>query len=472
MDKRERVNKISVREKVAFGMANMGNIPIMALVGTYLLIFYTDIVGLNPAAVATLFIFSRILDGINDPIMGFVIDHLPKSRMGRFRPYLIIGVILCAVNYLMLWFAPLLFPGIKLVVVYITYLLIGISFDMMDIPLNAMIPVMTDDEKERGSLSAIKGASYMVGILGIGMAAPLIIRKFGNSVTGYLVLVGGATAIVLLFSIIGALGIKERVQPTNEEKYKFRDLFSILRERPVVISFVVSLLGGVAMTTASSSNIYFATYILDNRMDVLSFSSLISMGGMFAGMFLTSRLIGRLGKKTLYGGSIVLFGIFMLIRLFSVTSIPLIYLTSLLGGVGSGGMMALSYGIQADNVDYIDFKRGTRAEGALASLNSFVIKAGQGFGGAIPGYVLAATGYAANQAQIGSAITGIIGITILIPGLINIVSGIIFIAGYNLDKNKMSEITDTLRARRKSMEKEKKNRETVSGNPAFEQASI
>ncbi len=448
MSNKENSEKINLREKAAFGMANLGNIPIMTLVGSYLLIFYTDVAGINPAAVATLFIIARVLDGVNDPVMGFIIDHLPKSKMGRFRPYLILGVILCSINYMLLWFGPLLFSEIKLVIVYITYLLIGITFDLMDIPLNAMIPVMTDDEKERGSLSTIKGACYMTGMLGIGIVAPMILKNFSNAVIGYLILVGGATVIVLVFSIVGVMGMKERVRPIEEEKYKLKQLFPILAQRPVMISFAASLLFGVGGTVASSSNIYFVTYVLDNRLDVLSLVSFLSMAGMFLGMFVAGRLIGGLGKKALYGGSLILYGVFLLIRLFNVTSIPLIYISSLLAGIGSGGMMTLSYGIQADNVDYVEYKNGMRAEGALASLNSFVVKAGQGIGGAIPGYILAVTGYVANQAQTDSAIGGIVSATIIIPAVIYVAGGLIFGLGYNLNKSKLDEIILGLRNRR------------------------
>ncbi len=448
MNNRENSEKIRLKEKAAFGMANLGNIPIMTLVGSYLLIFYTDVAGINPAAVATLFIVARVLDGVNDPIMGFIIDHLPKSKMGRFRPYLILGVILCSINYLLLWFGPLLLTEIKLIIVYVTYLLIGITFDLMDIPLNAMIPVMTEDEKERASLSTIKGACYMAGMLGIGIVAPLILNNAGSKVTGYLILVGGATAIVLIFSIIGTLGIQERIQPIEEEKYKLKQLLPVLGQRPIMISFAVSLLFGIGGTVANSSNIYFVTYVLDNRLDVLSIVSFISMAGMFLGMFVAGKLIGRLGKRAVYGGSLILYGVFLLIRILNVTSIPLIYISSLLAGIGSGGIMTLSYGIQADNVDYIEYKKGMRAEGALASLNSFVVKAGQGIGGAIPGYILAATGYAANQAQTDSAIGGIVTATIIIPALIYVAGGVIFGAGYNLDKSKLAEIMQKLRDKR------------------------
>ncbi len=100
-------DKIKMREKLSFAMANFGNIPIMTLINGYLLIFYTNICGLSPAACATLFLIARFLDAINDPLVGFIIDHLPTRKMGHFRPTLILGTILCSVNFLLLWFLSL-----------------------------------------------------------------------------------------------------------------------------------------------------------------------------------------------------------------------------------------------------------------------------------------------------------------------------------------------------------------------------
>lgn len=149
--------KISLREKAAYASLNIGNIPVMTLINGYLLIFYTNIVGLDPRACATMFLIARILDGLNDPLVGFLIDKLPSTRFGHFRPPLFVGTILCTLNYLLLWFGPMMATSGKLVIAYISYLLLGILFPIMDISLNSLLPVMTSDMKERQTLSAIKG---------------------------------------------------------------------------------------------------------------------------------------------------------------------------------------------------------------------------------------------------------------------------------------------------------------------------
>lgn len=436
------------REKAAFGLANLGNIPVMTLVSSYLLIFYTDVAGINPAAVATLFVIARVLDGVNDPIMGFIIDHLPKSRMGRFRPYLILGAIVCSINYILLWFGPVLFSGIKLVVVYVSYLLIGITFDLMDIPLNSMIPVMTDDTKERSSLSTIKGACYMMGALVLGIAAPIVLQIFGSNVLGYAVLVGGATAIILVFSIVGALGVKERVAPVEEEKYKFRDLLPMLSQRPVIVTFVSMLFVGAGMAVSGSMNVYYCVYVLDNNIAALSTYSMCSMVGMFVGMFASGKLTMKFGKRIVYSVGMFISFAGMLIRFVDISSLIFFYIAAVFCGIGSGLTMALGYGIQADNVDYVEDTQGKRAEGALASMNSFLVKAGQGIGGAIPGYVLALVGYVANQQQTPQALQGIIVLTVAVPAIFSAAGGLVFFFGYNINAKRLREITENLRAKR------------------------
>ena len=211
-------DKIKMREKLSFAMANFGNIPVMTLINGYLLIFYTNICGLSPAACATLFLIARFLDAINDPLVGFMIDHLPTRKMGHFRPTLILGTILCSANFLLLWFGPMLSTSGKLAIAYVSYILLGVLFPVMDISLNSLLPVMTEDMKERNSLSSIKGLAYVIGALVIGVAAPLILGDTSNK-QGYINLVLIMTAVIFFFSIIGTMGVKERVKPQMENSY-------------------------------------------------------------------------------------------------------------------------------------------------------------------------------------------------------------------------------------------------------------
>jgi GPH family glycoside/pentoside/hexuronide:cation symporter/glucuronide carrier protein len=191
--------ELTLKEKIAFFAVNLGNIPLMSLLGGFLLIFYTDIVGLNPAVIGTLFLLSRVLDGVNDPIMGYVIDHLPQTRMGRFRSYIIIGTIITTAVFLIMWLGPSLAPTGKMAIAFIGYILFGFVFDLMDIPLNAMIPVMSAYDNDRNILSNIKGIAYAVGGMVIYIVTIPIVSSFPTKQQGYHVLIIAASVFVLVF---------------------------------------------------------------------------------------------------------------------------------------------------------------------------------------------------------------------------------------------------------------------------------
>ena len=247
-------------------MVCAGNIPLMTLLSVYFMIYYTTVVGLDPKALATLFLISKVMDGISDPVMGFILDRFPVTKMGKFRPMLILGTIICVINYILLWFGAVWSPVGKYVIVYVTYLLLGWTFDIMDISKNSLLPVMTEDMNERNFLSSVKGLAYVVGALVVGVAAPLILGDTSNK-DGYIKLIIITVAVIFFCSIIGTLGVKERIKPQKEKSYTIKQLFQILAQKPVYITFLVVLLytigtnivsaGRASMSTdAGAKNIY------------------------------------------------------------------------------------------------------------------------------------------------------------------------------------------------------------------------
>ena len=440
-------DKIKMREKLSFAMANFGNIPIMTLINGYLLIFYTNICGLSPAACATLFLIARFLDAINDPLVGFIIDHLPTRKMGHFRPTLILGTILCSANFLLLWFGPMLSTSGKLAIAYVSYILLGVLFPVMDISLNSLLPVMTEDMKERNSLSTIKGLAYVIGALVIGVAAPLILGDTSNK-QGYINLVLIMTAVIFFFSIIGTMGVKERVKPQMENSYSVKELFKILSQKPVYITFLAVLLYSIGSNIVNAANTYFYTYIFED-LTLASIITLITCVAVFPATMVIGNLIGRFGKKKMYAIGLALAGLAPIIRLLDVRSIPLLIVSVLIAGIGAGFAAPLNYGIQADNTDYIEVSMGIRAEGAVASLSSFVSKCAMGIGGAIPGYLLQLAGFDSKAAVQNADVINVIVLCVLIlPAIINVVAIVIFSKGYPITKEKLNEQTYLLREKR------------------------
>lgn len=209
MSEKSKKQKVSIVEKMGLFMVCAGNIPLMGLLSGFFMIYYTNVVGLEPAALATLFLISKVVDGISDPIMGYFLDKFPVTKMGKFRPMIILGTIICVINYILLWFGAVWIPVGKYVIVYVTYLLLGWTFDIMDISKNSLLPVMSADDKERNSLSLFNALGTMIGSAVLAVAAPILVAE--GTLQNYYVLIFGSMAMVLVLSIAGALCVKERV---------------------------------------------------------------------------------------------------------------------------------------------------------------------------------------------------------------------------------------------------------------------
>jgi len=439
--KQKTISDLTRKEKIGFFIVNFGNIPIMSLMNTFLLTFYITVVGLDAVAIGLLFLIARVLDGLNDPIMGFVVDHLPKTKLGRFRSYIIIGSIICCINYLILWLGPALAISGKLIIAYITYLLFGFTFDLMDIPLNSMIPVMSNKDKDRNSLSNIKGLAYMMGT-GLFIMAPISFLDLfkSNATIGYTLLVILTVIIVLSFSIIGALLIKERVEPIIEKKYTIQETIKVIGNRPVFVLFLETLMNSIGGGMTQGLLLIFFTYVfLDAELMIVSY--VFGGIGLFIGLLFTNKLIARLGKKNakIIADGFSVFGIFILL----VPTNQLVVFIIIMGiaNMGIGINMLLNYGIQADNMDYIEWKLGYRAEGAVASANSFIVKAAQGIGSSLAAFGLAIIGFNKDlPIQSANTIQGLYLLCFGIPAIFYLVGMLIFLFLYPLNKKTREEM--------------------------------
>ena len=346
----------------------------------------------------------------------------------------------CVINYILLWFGAVWIPVGKYVIVYVTYLLLGWTFDIMDISLNSLLPVMTAENNERNKLSLIKSFGYMVGAAVLGIAGPMIISS--GTLQSYYVLIFGSMAVTLVFSIAGALGIKERVsfEGKAEEKYSLKEMLGFLRMKPIWVMFLTALLATVGSTIANGTSSYFFTYIMGD-IKLMSGVSVVSLICTVISMLISPILANRAGKKKilLLGLCIAIAG--TAIRLLNPRSLALIFAGTAIGGLGGGLTSPLVYGIQADNTMYVQFKTGKRVEAAIASLTSFITKVGQGVAGAIPGYVLAACGYVGTaQTQPESVSKGIIFCVLILPLIITAAAGLLFGTQYTLDKEEIDRI--------------------------------
>lgn len=392
-------NRFVTKRNISYLLINIGNIPIMTLVSSFLAIYYIDILELDEYAVGTMFLIARIFDGVNDPIIGGIIDRIPGSKLKKFRKTLVVGTIVCSINYICLWVGPeFIAYNLKIIMAYISYLLLGVTFPIMDISLNSLLPVLTETEEDREILSSIKVIGYGIGTVMIEIIVPMVLSIFGANVNTYNGIIVFFVMFVLLLSVFGVCGLGENVQNTwknniklQKERNAFKTFLKVFFDRNILSMFLAGLFFYTGNAVLAVSNTYYATYYLGN-VKYLAFITVATYSlEMFVVLFIASAAKCFDSRKLFITGLLVA-AIGLFIRYLPwknvISSFYALMISSMIFGLGYGLAMILFYSIQAENAFRVYMNTGIEAEGTIAALMSTVNKFGKGIGGAIPLYVL------------------------------------------------------------------------------------
>ena len=191
--------KASVREKIGYGIGNVGFGALFALVSSYAMYYYTDVAGIGVAAAGIIMTVSRFVDAITDPMMGTVVDKT-NTRWGKARPYLLIMALPLAIITFLMFSTPDAGDKSKFVWCLVTYILFCIIYTMVDVPYSTLLSLMTDRQEDRLSFGSFRSmASNIGGFLVTGGTLMLVAKiGIGNDRKGF-----SGTAIVFgIFAII------------------------------------------------------------------------------------------------------------------------------------------------------------------------------------------------------------------------------------------------------------------------------
>jgi len=171
--------KLKLSEKIGYALGDGAANIAWRGVATFLFIFYTDVFGINPAAVGVLMLVARFGDGIIDILMGIICDRT-NSKYGKFRPWILWTAIPLGITLSMLFTTPNLGPTGKVVYAYATYLLFFFIYTANNIPYGALMAVMTPDDKERTSLGSYRMVGAFTGGMLVQGALLFLVAHFGN----------------------------------------------------------------------------------------------------------------------------------------------------------------------------------------------------------------------------------------------------------------------------------------------------
>jgi glucuronide carrier protein len=393
---------------LGYAAGEVANNLTFQMVSVFLLIYYTDVAGISASTAGTLLIVVRVWGGFTDLLAGRRVDET-TTRWGKFRPYLLFG----SVPLLALLVGMFSIPGGlgddgKLAWAFVSYALFSLAYSFVNIPYGSLAAAMTQEPDARAKLSSSRSISASVTIL---LIAVVVSPQIGGSGDVQHAL----TVITLLFAGIGIVlylwcftTSKEAVQSDVESATMRETLAMIRHNRPLVLLCAATVLFLTGMFSISTVAVYYARYVLGNADLYIPMTALQTVA-MVAAAALVPKAVATIGKKRAY----ILAGVVAAAAAagFALApgSAPAVGIACYgILGIGFGAINALIFALQADTVDYGEWKSGVRAEGSSYAVLSFMRKVGQGIGGGAAAYTIGLGGYVSGVAgQTHAAVTSI-----------------------------------------------------------------
>lgn len=458
--------KLPFREKISYGFGDLASVLYWQTFMLYFTYFYTDVFLIPASVAATLFLVSRIWDGINDPMMGIIADRT-KTRWGHFRPYLLWICVPFAVVGVLTFTVPDFGETGKLIWAYVTFNLMMMLYTAINIPYTALLGVISPDSNERTTVSSVKFLfAFSAGIIVSATLLPMVkTLGAGNDARGWQLsfVVYGIAAVA--FFLVAFFGTKERVQPPRSQKSSIKqDVFELLTNKPWLILLATTITFILFVAVRSSVTVHYFKYFIGSRelslpflgtntydfADLTSAYNTIGQISAFIGVLMVSWVARKLGKKRAF---MFIFAIAILSTaanfFLKADQLALLFLFQITGSMTGGPLSVLLWAMYADTADYGEWKRGRRATGLVFSASTMSQKIGWAFGAFVALTLMSQVGFEPNQAQSGTSLNGLVLLFSLIPAGFGVVaSGIALF--YPLSDKRVEQIGAELAERRKA----------------------
>lgn len=464
-DQKRIMNKkyLTGKDYTLFSLARFASSAVQGLVQGYLLYFYTSCIGISASAVGVMFLVSKIFDGLNDPIMGVIVDKT-RTKMGKMRPYLLAGAIPWGIITILM-FLPQIYAGLnmsgKIAYMYVTYLLYGIVGTIIGVPLDGIPAVASPNTDERAKIISI---SRILGSIGEQSALVLLtfflLLTHDDYTSSYMwmgIIIG---VLGPLFMVLGCLSIKERLEPTSQTPSMLEGFKYLFKNKQFFLLILSNLLT-FFRNLVSAMIVYVVSYVIAKGSLQIVFSLPGAVASMI-GMMIAPKLRKLMDSKKLFilatiWHSAVLALIFFICLIVGVDKLPTTWGWIMLAGlmffamIPVGILNVIPHLMATDTLDYWEDKTGERCEGITFSLMSLRSKISSGFKDYVLAWLLSfflfaqPMSYITSHKPIQTEFTkvGLIMIYTIIPAVTNLVS-IIPMLFYKLSGKKMAEIQSRL----------------------------
>ncbi len=408
---------LSIKEKVGYGLGDAGSNVVFQVVINYLAIFYTDVVGISAASLATMMLCVRLIDGFTDPLMGSIADRT-NSRFGQYRPYLI----WLALPYGLLFVATFLTPDLsdsgKTLYAFATYTLLMLVYTGINIPYSALGGVMTNNLSDRASLQAYRMALAMAGGALVVYMVPILVEYFGggNDAVGYPKAIAVMAFAAIACFVLCFMSTQERVVDRADQGARlnlavvFKDFTSLRHNRQLMLLSFFTFVVLIAVVMRGTVTAYYIKYFFGREDLINEFITWGMLAGV-SGALTTSWLTKRYCKVLLLRvGMLAMVGLHVPFIFLSADDYWIAFGLSMSANFPHMMVMALLFAMVPDTVEYgARMLSGKDNNMALAySGQLLALKFGIAIGGALALSCLAYFGYVANAEQTERALNGIL----------------------------------------------------------------
>ncbi|GFI33367.1 isoprimeverose transporter [Lachnospiraceae bacterium] len=443
---------------VVYGMGNFASQLSWTMVGTYLSIFYTDVFGLGVGAVAMLMLIAKVWDGINDPMMGTIMERT-HTKFGRFRPYIFVGAIFLVIFTILTFTVPGFGGTGKLIYAYVTYIGLGMAYTVTNVPYLALPAVMTRDPREINKLNAAQMMGMTIGQIVLNLSVMNLIKLIGkgNEAAGY-----RGTAMILAIAALPmfwavAIMSKESITVEKKDQGKISDgLKLVFKNRNLLCAMFYSFFNMFGILGRISVAVFFYMHCVGNYALISVFMMMQMAVGTIIMPFAPT-VADKLGKRNTAILSMIIQGGALIIMYFGPTqNIPFNFFCMILYGLGyiAGPCGA---GMMVDAINDFDDKHGIRNDGMAFSFQGTAIKIATAIANSVFLLVMGAYGYVGGGEITPHVQTGINLAANLLPGIVFLI-GIIPLWLYQLDEpGYMDGVRERLQQRNMAREKEREH---------------
>lgn len=451
MESNAKLSKITL---LAYGCGDFASNLCWTFIGSYLSVFYTDVVGMAPAIASTIMLIAKLWDGVNDPMFGAIAERT-NTKWGRFRPYILFGSPILAV-FSVLAFTKLGSGTTAVIWAAFTYIGCGMMYTVVNLSYGSLSTVMTTDAEDIAKLNSWRMMGTNLSSVLLNAITPPLLLKFSGS-ENYTA--GAYTKLAVIFAICSLplfffvfMQCKERIKPTQDtvKVPLWQSIKSVVTNGPLMLIFIIQLLAMTAFFGRMGVVIYYLMYNVQNFSLISAFMSLPSLFTVI-GIFVTMSFTVKVGKKKMaaigyIGSGTALILIYFVGKVMGYGNIPLLLILHCIYGFFCFSF-PIPMAMVPDAINYQEDKKGIRADGTSYATVSLSTKFGSAFGVSGALMIMGATGYVANTQQTQAALDGINMTVNLLFGIMFLIC-LIPLTFYPLNEERSAEILSNLEKKR------------------------